>query len=64
MGADPGWPQAMKDDLAGCKTPLDYILWASKWGAVLGGMTGGAKPDTPTRPATIPRRRGEASGPT
>ena len=28
------------------------------------GITGGAKPDTPTRPATVTRRTGEASGPT
>jgi hypothetical protein len=54
----------MKDELAGCKTPGDYTAWAAKWGAVLGGMTGGAKPDKPTRPATITRRTGEASGPT
>jgi hypothetical protein len=64
MGANPGWPQPMKDELAGCKTPADYTAWAAKWGAVLGGMTGGAKPDTPTRPATVTRRTGEASGPT
>jgi hypothetical protein len=63
-GGNPGWPQPMKDELAGCKTPADYTAWAAKWGAVLGGMTGGAKPDKPTRPATITRRTGEASGPT
>jgi hypothetical protein len=62
--ANPGWPQPMKDELAGCKTAADHIAWVAKWGAVLGGMTGGAKPDTPTRPATITRRTGEASGPT
>jgi hypothetical protein len=63
-GSNPGWPQPMKDELAGCKTPADYTAWAAKWGAVLGGMTGGAKPDKPPRPATVTRRTGEASGPT
>ena len=63
VGINHGWPQAMKDELAGCKTLVDYNVWAAKWGAVLGGQTGGAKPDTPTRPPPSRRRTGEASGP-
>jgi hypothetical protein len=60
MGANPGWPDAMKRELSACKTPADLRAWAERWAATLGGQTGGAKPDAPTRPQTVARRAGAA----
>jgi hypothetical protein len=56
VGADPGWSDAMKRDLAACKTPADYRAWSEKWALALGGQTGAVKPDAPMRPQTVSRR--------
>ena len=58
-----GWPESMKRELQGCRTPEERNAWEEKWGAYLSGQAERDKRGAPERPPPRGRDAGGACQP-